>query len=108
MLLLVLDALDDPLAEVEEALLDDPESQALRGVLVILRRDVRLMHRVASPFRRVLALLVNSNAPLTDAGDHVALRHLHDAVVQLREQINTQLALLMSLSQTRWRPHRSA
>jgi magnesium transporter len=110
-LLLVLDALvdrqmelsddlDDRLVEVEEALLDAPESQALRGVLVVLRRDVTLMHRVASPLRRVLALLVNGKAPLTDAGDHAALRHIHDTVVQLREQINTQLALLTSLSQT--------
>jgi magnesium transporter len=94
------DDLDDRLAEAEEALLDDPESQELRGVLAVLRRDVMLMHRIAGPLRRVLALLVNGKAPVTDERDSAALRHVHDAVVQLREQVNTQLALLTSLSQT--------
>lgn len=110
-LLLVLDAmidrqmelsddLDDRLAAAEEALLEDPQSGTTHGVLVGLRRDVMLLHRVVGPLRRVLALLVNGKAPLTDRDDVVILQHIHDAVVQLREQITTQLALLTSLSQT--------
>ena len=94
------DELDDRLAEAEEVLLEDPESPPLHDVLPRLRRDVMAMHRVAGPLRRVLALLVDGKAPLTTTDDIAALRHLHDAVVQLREQIDTQLALLTGLTQT--------
>ncbi|HSK95866.1 MAG TPA: CorA family divalent cation transporter, partial [Euzebyales bacterium] len=94
------DELDDRLADAEEVLLDDPASPLLYDVLPRLRRDVMAMHRVAGPLRRALALLVDGRAPLMTTDDIAALRHQHDAVVQLREQVDTQLALLTSLTQT--------
>ena len=94
----VSDELDDRLVAAERTSLDDAETP--HEALQSLRRDILVLHRAVGPLRRVLADLIDMRFHPLDV-EHVAeLRQSHDAVVELRGQIDTQLLLLNGLSQT--------
>ena len=65
-----------------------------------LRHDILVLHRVVGPLRRVLAEMIDAGAAVLGAEDVAALRRSHDAIVELRTQIDTQLLLLNGLSHT--------
>lgn len=92
------DDIDDRLAEAEQVSIDDPDGAHRR--LLSLRRDILTLHRMVGPLRRVLAEVADVDAELVDARAASAIRQIHDAVVQLRGQIDTQLLVLNGLSQT--------
>jgi magnesium transporter len=92
------DELDDRLAAAERASLDDVDGA--HSALQALRHDILVLHRVVGPLRRVLAEMIGARVPVLGAGHVAALRRIHDAVVELRTQIDTQLLLLNGLSQT--------
>ena len=92
------DELDDRLVAAERTSLDDAE--AAHQALQSLRRDILVLHRAVGPLRRVLADLIDIRIHALDAGNVAALRQSHDAVIELRGQIDTQLMLLNGLSQT--------
>lgn len=87
------DDIDDRLAD---AVGDPPPTP---DHIAALRRDLLTLHRVIGPVRRQLADLVEAAANAGDDGTG-RLEQLHSAVVALRAQVDTQLLLLNSLSQT--------
>ena len=92
------DDLDDRLADAERASLDDPD--AAHRTLQSLRHDILVLHRAVGPLRRMLARVDDSGIAEPAATQVVTVRRSHDAVVELRRQIDTQLLLLNGLSQT--------
>lgn len=96
----VSDDLDDRLAAAEDDLLEAPESASMHDPLVELRRDVLALHRVTGPVRRLLTAIMAGTHPVLQPRDVDALRYSHDAVLELKEQIATQLMLLNGLFQT--------
>ncbi|HEX6255158.1 MAG TPA: CorA family divalent cation transporter [Euzebyales bacterium] len=92
------DQLDDRLATAERASVDDTDD--VHGALQALRHDILVLHRVVGPLRRVLAEMIDAGAAVLGAEDVAALRRSHDAIVELRTQIDTQLLLLNGLSHT--------
>lgn len=94
----VSDDLDDRLTAAEQASLNDAD--ALRVTLQALRHDILVLHRATGPVRRIVAALTEAPSLGVDARRIGSLRQSHDAVVELRGQLDTQLLLLNGLSQT--------
>lgn len=91
----VSDDLDDRLAAVERTSLDD--AVAAHEALQALRRDILVLHRAVGPLRRTLAGLIEERTSGFEVTHVADLHQSHDAVVELRGHIDTQLLLLNGL-----------
>jgi magnesium transporter len=94
----VSDDLADRLAAAERTSLDD--AVAAHQALQALRRDILVLHQAVGPLRRALASLIEEHLNGLDVAHVSDVRQSHDAVIELRGQIDTQLLLLNGLSQT--------
>jgi len=83
----VIDDLDDRVAELEQAVLQDPDTK-MRAELADLRRDAIKLRRYLAPQREALSRLQGESLSWFSDGEHLRLREVSDGLIRQLEDLD--------------------
>jgi magnesium transporter len=89
----VLDALDDHIEDLQDALFGRPEPRTMDR-LFQAKRALLHLRRVAAPQRDMMSVLLRHDTPLISPALHAYFRDVYDHLLRITEQIDTHRDLL--------------
>jgi magnesium transporter len=89
------DRLGDAIDEVQDAVIRDPDTEALER-LFGLKRELILVRRAASPTREVFNQLTNRDLALIDPEEVIYFRDIYDHVIRLTDEMDNYRELAAS------------